>query len=170
MITHTQPKTTLIAGRPFPIREGEVTATVGPSPHRQESEKADPALVDQLIANINALDGVTVSTRGGFVGRGFMSRHAYNWSAHIHHYEDGDHQDGSMHIEMPQEVSAQLETIGWGVRHPAYPAMLLVFCPRNESEVKTITNIVELSKLMVIRMLSKSFRKFLMLTTEYGEA
>lgn len=144
MITDTQPKTTLIAGRYFPIREGKVTATVGPIPHRQKSEKADPALVDQLIANINALDGVTVSIRGGFVGRGFISRYA-NWNAHIHHYEDGDHQDGSMHIEMPQAVSAQLETIGWGVRHPAYPAMLLVFSPRNSAEVETITEIVALS-------------------------
>jgi len=145
MITNTEPNTLVIAGKTFPIREGELTATVGPIPHRQKSEKADPALVDQLIAGINALDGVRVSTRGGFVGRGFVGQGAYNWNAHIHHYEDGDHQDGSMHIEMPQAVSAQLETAGWGVRHPAYPAMLLLFSPRNSAEVETITSLVELS-------------------------
>lgn len=127
------------------MRKGGATNTVGPVPHRQRSERADEALVDLLVAKINALAGVSVATRGGFVGRPFYGQHAPRWNAHIHHYEDGDHQDGSMHIAMPQSISAQVELAGWGERHPAYPAMLLVYSPRDEAEVDTITQLVKLS-------------------------
>ena len=135
----------LIAGVAIPNRIGAAPAIVGPIPHRQESERADTKLVDALIASINALTGVTVSTRGGYVGRSFIGTGARRWDAHIHHYEDGDHQDGSMHIRMPQHVSAEIEAAGWGVRHPAYPAMLLIYSPRNEAEIETITKLVNLS-------------------------
>lgn len=145
MITTQNTPSTTIANITIPRRSGPLTATVGPIPHRQAHEKASAELVDQLIASINALDGVTVSTRGGYVGRPYYGAKAPNWSAHIHHYEDGDHQDGSMHIEMPQRVSAEIEAAGWGERHPAYPAMLLVFSPRNEAEIDTITQFVQLS-------------------------
>lgn len=134
-----------IAGVTIPNRVGSAPALVGPIPHRQESESAPPELVDTLIDSINALTGVTVSTRGGYVGRSFIGVGARNWNAHIHHYEDGDHQDGSMHIGMPQQVSAEIEAAGWGERHPAFPAMLLVFSPRNQAEVETITKLVNLS-------------------------
>ncbi len=139
------PMLTTIAGTPIPQRDGAAPALVGPIPHRQESERAPIELVDALIDRINALTGVTVSTRGGYVGRSFIGVGAPNWSAHIHHYEDGDHQDGSMHIRMPQQVSAEIEAAGWGERHPAYPAMLLIFSPRNAAEIETITKLVNLS-------------------------
>ncbi len=135
----------IIADVTIPERIGAPPAVVGPIPHRQESERASIELVDALIDSINALAGVTVSTRGGYVGRPFIGSGAHAWSAHIHHYEDGDHQDGSMHIRMPQYVSAEIEAAGWGVRHPAYPAMLLVYSPRNEAEIETITKLVQLS-------------------------
>lgn len=134
-----------ISGIAIPVREGGVTATVGPIPHRQKSERADEWLVDLLVDSITNLDGVSIASRGGYVGRDFYGEHASRWNAHIHHYEDGDHQDGSMHIAMPQHVSEQIEDAGWGVRHPAYPIMLLVFSPRNEAEVETITQLVKLS-------------------------
>jgi len=145
MTTTLKAPTTTIANVTIPTRIGGVTETIGPIPHRQASEKAAPALVDQLIASINALDGVTVSTRGGYVGRNYLGKDAPRWSAHIHHYEDGDHQDGSMHIRMPQKVSAEIEAAGWGERHPAYPAMLLIYSPRNEAEIATIAQFVQLS-------------------------
>ena len=134
-----------VAGITIPKRAGVAPAVVGPIPHRQESESAPTYLVDALIDSINALPNVTVSTRGGYVGRPFRGVGAPNWSAHIHHYEDGDHQDGSMHIRMPQRVSAEIEEAGWGVRHPAYPVMLLIYSPRNETEIETITKLVNLS-------------------------
>ncbi len=143
--TLNSPAQTTIANITIPMRAGTAPATVGPIPHRQESEKASPALVDKLIASINALDGVTVSTWGGYVGRDFYGEGASRWNAHVHHYDDGDHQDGSMHIRMPQRISAEIEAAGWGVRHPAYPVMLLVFSPRNEAEIETITKLVQLS-------------------------
>ena len=139
------PVTNTIAGISIPTRIGAPPAVVGPMPHRQESEYADPQLVDALIDSINALPGVTVSTRGAFIGRSFIGEGARNWNAHIHHYEDGDHQDGSMHIQMPQWVSAEIEKAGWGVRHPAYPVMLLIYSPRNAAENETITKLVNLS-------------------------
>ncbi len=134
-----------IAGVRIPQRNGAAPEIVGPIPHRQAYERAEPELVDALIESINALAGVTVSTRSAFIGRSFIGKGARNWEAHIHHYEDGDHQDGSMHIRMPQHVSADLEAAGWGVRHPAYPAMLLIYSPRNYAELDTITKLVNMS-------------------------
>ena len=143
---NTQTKsTTNIANITIPVRKNGPTQTVGPIPHRQKSERADEAVVDMLVDSIIALDGISIAARGGFVGRDFYGEGAPNWNAHIHHYEDGDHQDGSMHIVMPQKVSAKIEAAGWGERHPAYPAMLLVYSPRSEAEVETITKLVQLS-------------------------
>lgn len=129
----------------IPLREGGATETVGPIPHRQLSERADKRLVDLLVKTINKLDSIRVATRGGFVGRPYFGQNAPGWNAHIHHYEDGDHQDGSMHIEMPQYISVEIEQAGWGERHPAYPDMLLVYSPRNEAEVEVIAQLVKLS-------------------------
>ena len=143
---NTQTKSTFtIANITIPLREGGPTQTVGPIPHRQKSERADEAIVDMLVDSITALDGISIAARGGFIGRHFYGEGAPNWNAHIHHYEDGDHQDGSMHIIMPQNISAQVEVAGWGERHPAYPAMLFIYSPRNEGEIETITKLVQLS-------------------------
>lgn len=141
----TTQKMTTISGVPFPVRVGDATATVGPVPHRQKSERASEPLQDMLVDSINAVDGIRVANRGGFVGRPFIGANARNWSAHVHYYEDGAHQDGSMHIAMPQNVSAEIEAAGWGERHPAYPAMILLYSPRNEAEIAVITDLVKLS-------------------------
>ncbi len=145
MVKTQQTNTTTVAGITLPIREGDAPATVGPVPHRQESERASETLQRKLIASINALDGIRIAKRGGYIGRAFIGQGAADWHAHIHHYEDGAHQDGSMHIAMPQSVSADIEAAGWGERHPAYPVMLLVYSPRNEAEVTVITDLVKLS-------------------------
>ncbi|MEM7797725.1 MAG: luciferase family protein [Chloroflexota bacterium] len=132
-------------GISLPLRKGGPTETVGPVPHRQKSERADKSLVDLLVSKLNGLDGVSVAKRGGFIGRNFFGVDAPRWNAHIHHYEDGAHQDGSMHIAMPQSISTEVERTGWGERHPAYPSMLLVYSPRDAEEVETITELVKLS-------------------------
>lgn len=141
----TNMPTTSIAGFEIPIRPGGATKTVGPVPHRQATEHATNALQDGLISSITAVDGITLAKRGGYVGRDLFGKGAPRWNAHVHYYPDGSHQDGSMHIAMPQAISAEIEAAGWGERHPAYPSMLMVYSPRNEAEIGTITNLVQLS-------------------------
>lgn len=134
-----------IADYSIPMRKGAATETVGPMPHRQASERASDALVDLLVDSINALDGISLAKRGGFIGRPYLSETKSKWNAHLHHYEDGAHQDGSMHVALPQKVAAKVEMAGWGERHPAYPAMTLLYSPRNEDEVAVLTMLVQLS-------------------------
>ncbi len=128
-------------------------------PHQQLTQNAPPELQEALFARGAALPGVRVGRSGVSVpgARAFILDEALAQGppeafvvgtefAHLH-----PPYDGSLHLSLPAEAAADLETRGWGELHPLAhmgvmpPTALMVFGPRDAEELEVVWTIVQAS-------------------------
>lgn len=137
-----------------PPREGQPPTTTRPSvdrpfPHQQLDQNAPRGMQEALFQRVVELPGIRV-------GRSLVSlpdarafhldpelaqgpRPAFQRGtefAHIH----ADY-DGSLHLTLPPELYDRVLETGWGQPHPISGTMML-FGPRNESELEVVWSIV----------------------------
>jgi hypothetical protein len=143
----------------LPQRVGDPPRTNPAMPHTQESENAPSPLQEALFERIAALPGVEVGRSLVSVpgARAFHldAEHARGSAeafmvatefAHIH-----PARDGSLHVKLPEALARQVIERGWGEFHPMVlqgaipPTTLMVFGPRDESELDTVFAIVRAS-------------------------
>ncbi len=131
-------------------RNGRAPHVVGPAPHAQVTDNAPVELQEQLWDRMRALAGVhvapsMVSVPGARAivldddqptgpGEAFQKGREF---AHIH-----PHHDGSLHVTLPEELKDEVESTGWGVRHPVQNAVLL-YGPRTPEELETVWMLVK---------------------------
>ncbi|WIX81657.1 DUF5519 family protein [Amycolatopsis carbonis] len=143
----------------LPLRTGkrpDVSVTI---PQQQLTGNAPAELQEKLFARITALPGVrstqsAISVPGA---RGFTladeqagPADAYlvpraGEFAHLH-----PRTDGSLHVALPVPLAAEAIERGWAVAHPLAgirltPGMVLVYGPRDETELDVVTAIVSTS-------------------------
>ncbi|MET7994894.1 phospholipase [Amycolatopsis sp. NPDC005232] len=143
----------------LPLRTGkrpDVSVTI---PQQQLTGNAPAELQEKLFARINALPGVhstqsAISVPGA---RGFMLADGQAGPAdaflvpragefaHLH-----PRTDGSLHVALPVSLAAEAIERGWAVAHPLAairltPGMVLVYGPRDETELDIVTAIVSTS-------------------------
>lgn len=140
----------------LPERAGprpEVSTTI---PQQQLSDNAPREMQEELFRRLGALSGVTsgqsaISVPGA---RGFMLSPPHAGPAeaflvpragefaHLHPAFDG-----SLHLALPIGLAADAIARGWAVAHPLAgvrltPGMVMVYGPRDESELDVVTAIV----------------------------
>ncbi|MEV0069946.1 MULTISPECIES: luciferase family protein [unclassified Amycolatopsis] len=143
----------------LPLRTGkrpDVSVTI---PQQQLTGNAPAELQEKLFARVNALPGVNseqsaISVPGA---RGFMLADGQAGPAdaflvpragefaHLH-----PRADGSLHVALPVSLAAEAIERGWAVAHPLAgirltPGMVLVYGPRDETELDVVTAIVSTS-------------------------
>ncbi|MEM6589729.1 MAG: hypothetical protein AAF641_14875 [Pseudomonadota bacterium] len=140
----------------LPERPGPAPKTLGQLPHSQLTQHGPDDMVDALHAwcfslpNINNEDsGISVPgsraliLREGVAGNqaAFMIGREF---AHIHPKPD----NGSMHLVLPVEDVSEVKRTGWGEDHylvtqGQWPVgLVMVFSPRDESELTVVKQIV----------------------------
>ncbi|MEV8615020.1 phospholipase [Amycolatopsis sp. NPDC051373] len=137
-------------------KRSDVSVTI---PQQQLTDNASAELQEKLFARINALPGVhstqsAISVPGA---RGFMLADGQAGPAdaflvpqagefaHLH-----PRSDGSLHVALPVSLAAEAIERGWAVAHPLAgirltPGMVLVYGPRDETELDVVTAIVSTS-------------------------
>jgi phospholipase/carboxylesterase len=141
----------------LPARTGSRPAVSWTIPQEQRSDNAPVELQEQLLAHVKALPGVTTrqsaisvpGARGLMVeGSGpldaFLVPSAGEF-AHLHPAHDG-----SLHLALPPALAADAVARRWAVAHPLAGirlarGMVLVYGPRNPTELATVAGIVETS-------------------------
>lgn len=148
-----------LPGGELPARAGGRPAVSSDIPQEQRSDNAPADVQEQLFARIMALPGVTVRQSAISVpgARGFMLGSprlgpddafivpAVGEFAHLHPRDDG-----SLHLALPPALVADVIGKGWGVAHPLAgvrltPGMLMLFGPRDVTEVETVVGVVTTS-------------------------
>jgi phospholipase/carboxylesterase len=143
----------------LPQRAGERPKTLYQMPHQQDSQIAPPEMQEALLERIAALPGVIVGPSGVSVpgarafhldpGHAAGPRDAFmvaNEFAHLH-----PAYDGSLHLVLPEPAAREVIARGWGEFHPLVeqggmpPTMVMVYGPRDEAELETVTQIVRAS-------------------------
>ena len=140
----------------LPIRPGPAPKTLGQLPHSQLSQHGPDEIIDALhnwcfaLPDIdNEASGISVPgsralvLRDGVPGNqaAFMIGREF---AHIHPKPD----NGSMHLVLPVEDVAEVKRAGWGEDHylvtqGQWPnGLVMIFSPRDESELTTVKKIV----------------------------
>ncbi|MBD1540256.1 phospholipase [Arthrobacter sp. S13_S34] len=143
----------------LPLRVGhrpEVSWTI---PQEQRSDNAPRELQDKLLSRISTLAGVSTrqsaisvpgatglmlgpapsATPDGFLVPS-VGEFAHQHPAH----------DGSLHVALPPVLAAEAVAKGWAVAHPLAGVrlargMVLVYGPRDDSELETVAAIVQTS-------------------------
>jgi len=143
----------------LPARIGGRPAVSSGIPQEQRSDNAPAELQEQLFARVAALPGVTsrqsaISVPGarGLMLTGpqqgpddaFLVPSAGEF-AHVH-----PGHDGSMHLALPLALATDLIAKGRGVAHPLAgvrltPGMVMLFGPRDATELETVVGIVATS-------------------------
>jgi phospholipase/carboxylesterase len=133
------------------------------SPHQQLDQNAPVILQEALLASVTALPGVRIEptpfsldgSKGWRLEGSFAQgpEEAFiNDSLEFGHLHRPD--DGSMHLLLPTDVSIKALEKGWGILHPlsGYPGLsgdnsnyVMIYGPRDESELKTIWTISQIS-------------------------
>jgi phospholipase/carboxylesterase len=133
-----------------------VTTTI---PQQQRTDRAPAELQEKLFAGLSALPDVrsgqsalSVPGARGFMltapqsgpDAAFLVPHAGEF-AHLH-----PKTDGSLHVALPVHLAAEAIERGWAVAHPLAgvrltPGMVLVYGPRDETELDVVTSIVTTS-------------------------
>jgi hypothetical protein len=143
----------------LPERPGPRPATWPMTPHEQLDQIAPVTLQRELWRRMAALDGVTVgrsgisipATKALHLARGKATGPAAAFLtgtefAHLH----GEH-DGSLHVALPIADAAAAVDKGWAEYHPlarngVMPrSLVMIYGPREESELETVWQLVELS-------------------------
>jgi phospholipase/carboxylesterase len=145
-----------LPGGDLPPRAGTRPAVSAQIPQEQRSDNAPRELQEQVFARIAALPGVTTQQSAISVpgARGLMLAEPRNGPddaflvpsagefAHVH-----PGHDGSMHLALPMALATDLIAKGWGVAHPLAgvrltPGMVMLFGPRDPSELETVVGVV----------------------------
>jgi phospholipase/carboxylesterase len=127
-------------------------------PQQQVTQNAPADLQERLLESVRHLPGVSVSAsrisvpgaRALNLQAGAGDPQAFLVSsvrefAHLH-----PSQDGSLHLTLPAAHARDLVTKGWGRPHPLAgtrlsPGFVMVFGPRDDTEVETLTGIIAMS-------------------------
>ena len=129
-------------------------------PHQQSSQNAPIGLQEELFERAIELPGVSTGPSGVSVpgARAFMLDESTATGpddafmvgrefAHVH-----PPYDGSLHLILPVEAAKLMIDKGWGEPHPMAQLIgggsstaLMVYGPRDESEVETVWQIVQAS-------------------------
>ena len=144
-----------------PFREGPTPETPNGIPHQQHSQNAPVAMQAALREAASAMPGIkfepTPFSFSGSVGWRLEESFAQGPAgAFIRQSREFGHQhvptDGSMHMLLPLEFAAAALEKGWGVIHPLTDSIsgeqseyVMVFGPRDESELKTVWIIAQIS-------------------------
>jgi phospholipase/carboxylesterase len=142
----------------LPQRRGEGPDTNPRMPHQQMSQNAPAELQEALFERASTLPGVVVG-RSHVSVPGARAFHLDNANAagqdafmvgtefaHLH-----PHEDGSLHLILPEPLARQVIERGWGEFHPLVqqgvmpPTNLMVFGPRDAEELEIVWSIVEAS-------------------------
>jgi phospholipase/carboxylesterase len=143
----------------LPTREGPRPQVSWTIPQEQRSDNTPEQLQEDLFNRISSLSGVSTDqsaisvpgARGLMVERGndapldaFLVPRAGEF-AHQH-----PSYDGSLHLALPPALAADAVAKGWAVAHPLAGirlarGMVMIYGPRNEAELATVTGIVETS-------------------------
>ena len=143
----------------LPARTGTRPAVNAGIPQEQRSDNAPADQQEQLFSRVAALPGVTIGQSAISVpgARGLMLTGAQQGPddaflipsagefAHLH-----PGHDGSMHLALPLALATDLIAKGWGVAHPLAgvrltPGMVMLFGPRDATELDTTVGIVATS-------------------------
>jgi phospholipase/carboxylesterase len=128
-------------------------------PQEQRSDNAPRELQERLFNRVAALPGVSIRPSAISVpgARGLMLTGpqlgpddaflvpSAGEFAHVH-----PGHDGSMHLALPSTLATDLIAKGWGVAHPLAgvrltPGMVMLFGPRDDAELDTVSGIVATS-------------------------
>ena len=136
----------------LPSRRGPAPEVIGPAPHGQVSQIAPVMLQEELWQRMRALPYVYMAptlvsvshARSLFLAEGIGDGPSKAFQkgrefAHIH-----PHQDGSLHITVPDVVKDEIEEAGWGVRHPQQDT-ILIYGPRDRGELEVVWGFVQTS-------------------------
>lgn len=140
-------------------RAGAKPKTTNWLPHSQVTQHGPDHIIDQLHAWAFSLpsvenehSGISVPGARALVMHeskscnhdAFMTGREF---AHIHPHPD----NGSMHVQLPQQDALEVVEKGWGEHHMLVTAgrlpmgLVMVFSPRNEGELKAVKTIVSRS-------------------------
>lgn len=143
----------------LPLRVGHRPQVSWTIPQEQRSDNAPRELQDKLLSRISTLAGVSTrqsaisvpgatglmlgpapsATPDGFLVPS-VGEFAHKHPAH----------DGSLHVALPPVLAAEAVAKGWAVAHPLAGVrlargMVLVYGPRDDSELETVAAIVQTS-------------------------
>ena len=138
----------------LPSRAGEPSQTSGSVPHIQLDAQPVPGIDAELRRRVFLLPGIDdePSDRSLPGARGLMVGDELSVSrpdviagsrefAHVH-------PDGSLHVWLPAERAREVQEMGWGELHPwterdgFWGGVVLVFTPRDASELDVVIQIV----------------------------
>jgi phospholipase/carboxylesterase len=146
------------AGGELPRRAGPAPQVSSQIPQQQLDQTAPAELQERIFEHASGLPSVSsqasaISVPGAraFVlddaaaaggAESFIVQSAGEF-AHLH-----PAYDGSLHVTLPQAYAADVIAKGWGVTHPLAgvrlaPGMVMVFGPRDEQELGTVTAILD---------------------------
>jgi phospholipase/carboxylesterase len=149
----------------LPERHGDPPGVSVTTPQQQKSQNAPVELQEALFSRVAELDGVVTAPSAVSVpgARAFLlpprrlppdgtrgPSGAFIVAdlgefAHLHPCHDG-----SLHLVLPIPLAHDAVTKGWGVAHPLAgirltPGMVMIFGPRDATELETVTGIVSAS-------------------------
>ncbi|MFY0310477.1 luciferase family protein [Leisingera sp. D0M16] len=138
-------------------RNGPRPLTTKTNPHSQLDQQPPQPMSRKLAERISALDGVTtghsnrapLGTLGFFLPEGKGPSRAFMLGPEFAHIHPGP--DHSLHMTLPESVRAEAIAKGWAEPHPlaGQPTVskdiVLVFAPRDESELDTVTRLATAS-------------------------
>jgi len=145
---------------PLPVRRGDRPRTTPTNPHTQlDQQPADLRWVEELAERVFALPGVSeepsrISVPGAralILARGepagppeaFLIEREF---AHLHPAPDH-----SLHAMLPEETAREAIEAGWAESHPVAlrglipPTAVMLYAPRDESELDVIASLVRAS-------------------------
>lgn len=142
----------------LPTRKGTRPKTGPAVPHQQLSQISPVELQDALWERMNTLEHVVI-------GQSYVSMPDSKALHMLPMYAKGSEQaffagtefahlhgpsDGSLHLTLSPEDTAELLAKGWGERHPlarrmAKPGLIMVFGPRDNAELEIVWEIVQRS-------------------------
>jgi phospholipase/carboxylesterase len=154
----------------LPVRHGDAPEVSVTTPQQQQSQNSPAQLQETLLSRIAELDGVVtapsaVSVPGALAlllpPRGLPPGELPAGDAHgpsdafiaaevgeFAHLHPGH--DGSLHLVLPIPLAHDALIQGWGVAHPLAgirltPGMVMIFGPRDTTELEIVTGIVSAS-------------------------
>ncbi len=160
----------------LPMRPGDSPEVSVTTPQQQESQNAPIELQEALFGRITELDGVVTAPSAVSVpgARAFLlppcglspdgargPDEAFIVAdvgefAHLH-----PSRDGSLHLVLPIPLAHEALTKGWGAAHPLAgirlaAGMVMIFGPRDTTELDTVTGIVRASHTYAVGHLPRS--------------
>lgn len=154
----------------LPARSGARPDVSWSIPQEQRSDNSPRQIQEQLFSRVTALPGVATrqsaisvpGARGFMVERGpgapldaFLVPQAGEF-AHLH-----PGYDGSLHLALPPALTRDAIAKGWAVAHPLAGirlarGMVMIYGPRNTSELDVVTGIVQTSHAFASALLHPS--------------